>query len=95
MWRISNAETFSQENIMTTRRSFISKSLLVGALGATGNTFASPATANKFSEEWDLVIIGAGGAGLSAAAHAREKGLKGLVLEKTGVPGGSSAISGG
>ena len=37
---------------------------------------------SKWDESFDFVIIGAGGAGLSAACHAAEAGLKVLVLEK-------------
>ena len=48
-----------------------------------------------FDETYDLIVVGAGGAGLAAAAHAAEKGLKVLILEKMAFPGGSSAICGG
>lgn len=44
---------------------------------------------------YDVVILGAGIAGLSAAAHAREAGLDVALLEKREVIGGSSAMSGG
>ena len=43
----------------------------------------------------DLVIVGAGGAGLSAAVTAQEAGANVLVLEKTGITGGSTTRSGG
>lgn len=42
-----------------------------------------------------VLVIGAGGAGLSAAASAFENGAKVLVLEKQGTVGGSTALSGG
>jgi len=45
--------------------------------------------------ETDLVIIGAGAAGLTAALTAAELGLSCLVLEKEGAIGGSSVMSGG
>jgi fumarate reductase flavoprotein subunit len=46
--------------------------------------------------EVGLVIIGGGGAGLTAALTAAEKGLKDIVvLEKRKSPGGNSAIAGG
>ncbi len=43
----------------------------------------------------DVVVIGAGGAGLTAAIVAAHQGLDVLVVEKTGVYGGATAWSGG
>ena len=43
----------------------------------------------------DVVVVGAGAAGLSAANTALEAGANVLILEKTGVTGGSTARSGG
>jgi succinate dehydrogenase/fumarate reductase flavoprotein subunit len=43
----------------------------------------------------DLVVVGAGLAGLAAAAHARERGADVLVLEKGDRPGGSMLLSSG
>lgn len=45
--------------------------------------------------ESDIVIIGAGGAGLTAATEAAGKGAKVLVLEKMGIVGGNSNYSTG
>ena len=47
------------------------------------------------SETFDVVILGSGAAGLAAAITARTAGLSALVLEKTAVFGGSTAVSGG
>ncbi|MCR5605265.1 MAG: flavocytochrome c [Treponema sp.] len=41
-------------------------------------------------KECDIVVIGAGGAGLTAATEAASKGLKVIVLEKMGVVGGNT-----
>lgn len=49
----------------------------------------------QFDEEYDVIVIGSGFAGLSAAAKAAEKGLKILVVEKMGRIGGNSTINGG
>ncbi|ACZ13096.1 flavocytochrome c [Sulfurospirillum deleyianum] len=49
----------------------------------------------KFDEEYDVIVIGSGFAGLAAAAKAAERGLKVLILEKMGRVGGNSVINGG
>ncbi|MBV9486261.1 MAG: FAD-dependent oxidoreductase [Frankiaceae bacterium] len=43
----------------------------------------------------DLVVVGSGGGGLTAALAAVDAGAKVLVVEKQGVVGGSTAMSGG
>ena len=47
------------------------------------------------SYEVDVVVIGAGGAGMTAAITASDAGAKVLVLESTGIPGGNSVRSTG
>lgn len=49
----------------------------------------------KFDEEWDVIIIGSGFAGLAAGLTAAKKGNKVLILEKMGRIGGNSVINGG
>ena len=44
---------------------------------------------------YDVVVIGAGAAGMSAALFAAIRGAKTLLVEKTGVVGGTSALSAG
>jgi fumarate reductase flavoprotein subunit len=43
----------------------------------------------------DVVVVGSGLSGLSAALSAAENGAKVIVVEKLGIPGGSSALAGG
>jgi len=43
----------------------------------------------------DIVVVGAGGTGLTAAASAYENGADVIVLEKLAITGGSTALSGG
>src|SRR5262249_33030412 len=44
---------------------------------------------------WDVVVIGAGAAGLMAAIHAAEQGRRVLLLEKNRKPGVKILMSGG
>ena len=50
---------------------------------------------NDIPTSYDVVIVGAGGAGFTAAISAANKGKKVLLMEKLGVFGGSTALSGG
>jgi len=47
------------------------------------------------SAEVDLLIVGSGGGGLAAALTAADLGLSAVVIEKTDLFGGSTALSGG
>ncbi len=49
----------------------------------------------SWDETFDVVVVGAGGAGLVAAIEASQAGASVLVLEKTSKIGGSTAMSGG
>lgn len=50
---------------------------------------------DSYRASYDLVVIGSGGAGLAAAVQGAEEGLSVLVLEKAGIPGGTTNFSGG
>ena len=81
---------------MTTRRSFLKAGLFTTVAGMSAAASAVPLKAPKqWDEEFDFVVIGAGAAGLVAAGHAAEAGLKVLVVEKMGLVGGSSLLCGG
>lgn len=81
---------------MTNRRNFLKASFSAAGAAVAGSAWSVPVKApSKWDESFDFVIIGAGGAGLSAACHAVEAGLKVLVLEKMSLVGGSSLICGG
>ncbi|KAF3897566.1 Extracellular 3-ketosteroid 1-dehydrogenase [Trichophyton interdigitale] len=58
----------------------------------TVTTTGVPAT---FDEETDVLVIGSGAGGLTAALRAQSHGLRALVVEKDEAIGGSSAYSGG
>ena len=44
---------------------------------------------------WDVIVIGAGAAGLLAATRAAERGCQVLLLEKNRKPGAKILMSGG
>jgi succinate dehydrogenase/fumarate reductase flavoprotein subunit len=48
-----------------------------------------------FDDAVDVVIVGSGAAGLVAALVVAERGMRPLVVEKSGAVGGSSSLSGG
>lgn len=74
------------------RRTF----LTMGASLAVAPVMAAPvAMPQKWDETYDVVIVGAGGAGLAAATQAVQSKLSAVVFEKESMYGGSSAICGG
>ncbi|MCI8297443.1 MAG: FAD-dependent oxidoreductase [Lachnospiraceae bacterium] len=50
---------------------------------------------DPIEDTWDVVIVGAGGAGISAAAQAAQDGNTVLVIEKNAEIGGNTLVSGG
>ncbi len=46
-------------------------------------------------ETYDVVVVGAGGAGMAAAAQATQNGYKVLIIEKNAEVGGNTLVSGG
>lgn len=65
-------------------------------MGLTGCNSSETESTKAFDKEAAVVVIGAGGAGLSAAVEAADQGADSvIVLEKTGSIGGTSFISQG
>ena len=62
-------------------------------------TSAHAADICKLPTQWDktvdVIVIGAGGAGLTAGIFAKEAGANAVVLEKMPFPGGNTMICGG
>ena len=82
------------------RRNLLKTGLMcTGAAAAAGVSLPASAAVEPKSkiarEEWDVVVVGAGFAGLCAALEAKEKGVKVLLIEKMGRPDCTSAYSSG
>ncbi|MDO5046784.1 flavocytochrome c [Campylobacter sp.] len=80
------------------RRDFVKFGAVGAGMLAFSGINAQAAVAQKdvkFDEEFDVVVIGSGFAGLAAGVKAAERGKKVLILEKMGRVGGNSAINGG
>lgn len=79
----------------TSRRTFFKLTSAV-ALGTCGTAWAVPTNQpQKWDEEYDIVIIGAGGAGLAAGVESVQQGMKAIIIEKMPLIGGSSLLCGG
>src|SRR5262245_49059979 len=64
--------------------------------GTDGMTsVASEMPGDGFDHLVDVLIVGSGGGGMTAALTAAASGLDALVIEKSGCFGGSTALSGG
>lgn len=61
----------------------------------TTHDMAGPQTQGGFDEETDLLVIGAGAGGMTAALTGALRGMSVLLCEKTGMVGGTTATSGG
>ena len=55
-----------------------------------GTAVSSSSAGNVQEKDYDVVVIGAGGAGLSAAIEAYDKGADVVVLEKMAIAGGNT-----
>jgi succinate dehydrogenase/fumarate reductase flavoprotein subunit len=49
----------------------------------------------RIADEYDAIVLGAGAAGMTAAAVAAAEGLRVLLIEKSAQVGGTTATSGG
>ncbi|MFU0841471.1 MAG: FAD-binding-2 domain-containing protein [Burkholderia sp.] len=77
------------------RRTFLNLGFASTAALAAPAMATPVAMPQKWDEAYDVVIVGAGGAGLAAATQAVMSKLSAVVFEKEPVEGGSSAICGG
>ena len=80
------------------RRSFLGAGLAAAAAAAANVAQAAPRATevDSWDEEFDMIVVGSGFAGLSACYEAQRLGLKKIVvLEKMEAFGGNSALCGG
>lgn len=66
-----------------------------GVTLAAGSAASSSAQTEEAVQNFDIVVIGAGGAGFSAAIEAKKAGANVVILEKMPTVGGNTLISGG
>lgn len=97
---IKNQPPEETQAIRQERRDFLRGSVGVGlgvATGVLGSVPAMASGANSAVQKWDrsvdIVVVGAGAAGCSAAIKAHDLGSSVLVLEKAPVAGGTAAKS--
>src|SRR3712207_8067899 len=57
--------------------------------------FEIAGSAGEFDQTVDVLVVGSGGGGMTAALAADASGLDTLIVEKSGHFGGSTALSGG
>ncbi len=79
------------------RRSFLVSGAALASATVVGSVHAEEAKKlpAKWDEEVDIVVVGSGFAGLTAAYEAKKAGANVIVIDKMPVAGGNSAINGG
>ena len=86
------------DNSTFNRRNFLTGGLALGGTAMAGCMVRLPGSAGDI-RDWDIVtdvlIAGAGGAGLAAAITAKGLDAEVLIVEHQPIPGGSTAMSGG
>ncbi len=86
--------TFSSRALKTAVNAAAEEAGVTNASQFAANTVEVTAQA-AIEDTWDVVIVGAGGAGISAAAQAAQDGNTVLVIEKNAEIGGNTLVSGG
>lgn len=69
--------------------------LPVAAAHAKESPRAESAVPEKWDETYDVIVVGAGGAGMAAAVKAADEGAKVVVLERLAFPGGNTQLAQG
>ncbi|MCC6791104.1 MAG: FAD-dependent oxidoreductase [Thermomicrobiales bacterium] len=93
-------ETTREARLRVSRRGFLKAGGVSAAL-ATGVVGSVPFSASRafaqqgWDEEYDVVVVGSGGAGFAAGITAQALGSKTIILEKGAYVGGTTLVSGG
>lgn len=80
------------------RRTMLSSAALAAIAAPAATGFAASIRNDKdlkWDAEYDVVVVGYGGAGASAAISAHDAGAKVLIIEKMPSGGGNTAVSAG
>lgn len=92
----TNKQDISRRNFL--KVSAVSAAALAGSgllAGCAPKAAATSSLPAKWDQETDVIVVGYGGAGASAAIGAREAGSEVIILEKRITAGGSTTVSGG
>ena len=90
---VAGATITSKAIIAATEAALVAAGADVEAFKAAPEAAEDPAETVEYTT--DVVVVGAGGAGVAAAVEAYDKGAKVILLEKTGAIGGTTATSQG
>jgi fumarate reductase flavoprotein subunit len=71
------------------------RAALTAGAAATAAAFLKPSWAAKSADEWDVLVVGGGNAGLPVAIFAAERGARVLIVEAAGQVGGTLFLSTG
>ena len=82
-----NKTTDSQSDESTTNKT---SETTDAASGASEQEYTDP---SELKDQYDIIIVGAGGAGMSAALQAKEAGANPVILEKMPIAGGNTLKS--
>jgi len=85
--------TITSNGIISAVRQALDQALKAGAAPATTTAAETTETAANTDAETDVLVIGAGGAGLTAAITAAENGANVILVEKMPFVGGNTQIS--
>ena len=95
------AENYNRGNVVVNRRSFVKGAFgagMLGMLSLAGLTGCAPKSEQSSDIDggtFDIVVIGAGGAGMTAAISSHDAGAKVILLEKMSVAGGNTVCAEG
>src|SRR4051812_21949369 len=87
-----SGDKMSKQGQQASRRAFLGSAAAV-TLGATTLQAATATPTREWSRSTDVIVVGTGAAGLSAAIAAKRAGAEVLVVEKAASAGGTTSKS--